>query len=585
MRHILAATLLAALAASAPAQVPPQAPAPLGETIEVSVTNVDVVVTNRAGEHVRGLTKNDFDVYEDGKPQPLTNFASFGDAAKPRRRDATAASRDVAAPPQGARAATAADAPVARTIILYIDRMRLAPHKAQPFFKALRQTLHDTVRRGDRVVIAQWTGRLHIRQEMTDDLTIIDAELDALADESTGLPVDGATDTISMWLSQEQFESEVYGSTGGKTFGLPAAAMRGSLGPLFAAREVMMELRAKTDALEALMTSAAAADGKKILLMTTRDFGFHAGAEFFGGNVPLRYDQELNTATLRDRLTTAANASGFVIYPMFPSGIGTADLGDTAEVSGSDHMALLHQDNNLERGVTRQAVDEQLVMNQSSSLNILAEQTGGAIGIGAAETVKLLQRIEEDLDSYYSLGYRSPHAGGERTHRIEVRMKNRAYRVRARHSVTEKSAAARVRDQVVANLFSDRPPGTIGIHAELGAPVKSGSIWSLPLTIHIPIADLTTLPDRDTANGSFSVFAATGATFGTTSDVMTKSQPFAIRNADLSSSSTSHLTYELELTTDGRADSISIGVMDDVTKEYGLMRLPMPEEIVVHNGQ
>src|SRR2546430_16034556 len=47
---------------------------PVIEKIDVSVVNVDVTVTDRAGYPVRGLTRDDFDVYEDGKPQKITNF-------------------------------------------------------------------------------------------------------------------------------------------------------------------------------------------------------------------------------------------------------------------------------------------------------------------------------------------------------------------------------------------------------------------------------------------------------------------------------------------------------------------------------
>src|SRR6185369_184111 len=46
----------------------------LVESIEVRVTNVDVVVTDKAGNPIVGLNKDDFEIFENGKPQAITNF-------------------------------------------------------------------------------------------------------------------------------------------------------------------------------------------------------------------------------------------------------------------------------------------------------------------------------------------------------------------------------------------------------------------------------------------------------------------------------------------------------------------------------
>src|SRR5687767_11619957 len=45
-----------------------------GETIEVRLHNLDVVVVTRKGELVTGLTKEDFIVKQDGREQTITHF-------------------------------------------------------------------------------------------------------------------------------------------------------------------------------------------------------------------------------------------------------------------------------------------------------------------------------------------------------------------------------------------------------------------------------------------------------------------------------------------------------------------------------
>ncbi|PYQ57250.1 MAG: hypothetical protein DMF58_18745, partial [Acidobacteria bacterium] len=47
---------------------------PVAEKIEVSVVNVDVAVTGADGQPVRGLSAGDFEIFDDGRRQAITNF-------------------------------------------------------------------------------------------------------------------------------------------------------------------------------------------------------------------------------------------------------------------------------------------------------------------------------------------------------------------------------------------------------------------------------------------------------------------------------------------------------------------------------
>src|SRR5918995_5759626 len=63
------------------------------DEIEVSLVNLEVVVTDKKGKSVSGLRREDFQVLEDGKPVEITNFyAETGPApgsapAEPRSLD------------------------------------------------------------------------------------------------------------------------------------------------------------------------------------------------------------------------------------------------------------------------------------------------------------------------------------------------------------------------------------------------------------------------------------------------------------------------------------------------------------------
>jgi hypothetical protein len=47
---------------------------PLTERVTVRTVNVDATVVDASGQPVTGLTANDFEVFEDGKPQSITGF-------------------------------------------------------------------------------------------------------------------------------------------------------------------------------------------------------------------------------------------------------------------------------------------------------------------------------------------------------------------------------------------------------------------------------------------------------------------------------------------------------------------------------
>src|SRR5690349_4759065 len=97
------------------------AAAQLVESIEVRVANVDVVVTDRAGKPVHGLTKDDFELFENGKLQPITNFYELRETPA----EAAAAGGQVTLP-----AATPPPADLQRRrVVIFIDQEGIAPNR------------------------------------------------------------------------------------------------------------------------------------------------------------------------------------------------------------------------------------------------------------------------------------------------------------------------------------------------------------------------------------------------------------------------------------------------------------------------
>ena len=102
----------------------------LSETIEVRVANVDVVVTDRQGHPIRGLTKDDFEVYENKKRQPITNFYAVTGG---RTILADGSEISLSSPPAPAAAAEIPAALKAKYVV-YVDNLNIHPlHRTRVF--------------------------------------------------------------------------------------------------------------------------------------------------------------------------------------------------------------------------------------------------------------------------------------------------------------------------------------------------------------------------------------------------------------------------------------------------------------------
>jgi Ca-activated chloride channel homolog len=77
--HLACAAAIAVLVTVAPAVLPGQQPIRIG----VDLVNFGVVVTDRRGAPISGLTKDDFEVIERGKPQQIQFFSAGGEAIAP----------------------------------------------------------------------------------------------------------------------------------------------------------------------------------------------------------------------------------------------------------------------------------------------------------------------------------------------------------------------------------------------------------------------------------------------------------------------------------------------------------------------
>jgi len=539
---------------------PPQQALPtLGETIEVSIVNVDVFVTDKAGRRIRGLRQDDFEIYENGVKQPLSNFAEYVSSSAPLP----------AARGEGGQRPGEESAPEdqRRTIVVFVERFRLPKVKADPLFGSIRKLLHESLRPGDAATIVTWhNGQLSTLQGYTDDMAALDRALDTLVKQNTAVTRDEYAETRAEADDVEDFETDAQsfarrvGGDGAVAMMREGAEDMKSINGRTDAIRARADLEAKIRSINALIRSMAGFDGKRVMLMATHRLSKLAGAEFFWANgVEETLDgvdrMELDTSRFIRSLFETANANGVAVYPMFPEGLGS--------VAGS-----VTPQGRRQRGGSA-AYEYFIQDNEVPVLTEVAHHTGGTAAWGSNEAAELISSVRDDFENYYSLAYRTTPRSLDKARTIEVRTvdKERKLRVRARSQVIEKSDVTRMEDHVLASLFRPAAGATLQFAVRVGAPRANRR---LPVTIRVPIAALTLLPNGPNQSGGFSVYIAWGSKIGGISDASHQRQLFHIPNADVDRAKKSYYTYEFELETVPHTERLSIGLVDEVSREYGV---------------
>lgn len=176
----LALILLLGVSAFAQQQLPPAS-----ETIDVSIINLDVFVTDKKGNRVYGLTAGDFEIRENGQVQPISNFAEY--APQTKLVDGAIEVEGTAAETALPSSATVGAVPPAkRTIVIFVDLVPRPSARVREVFAGLRDFVQKAVRPGDSATVVAFDVRLSTRQAFTDDQAALSVALAKLEEESIG---------------------------------------------------------------------------------------------------------------------------------------------------------------------------------------------------------------------------------------------------------------------------------------------------------------------------------------------------------------------------------------------------------------
>jgi VWFA-related protein len=488
------AALLLAFLLFTPAIV---AQTPYIETFEVRLHNLDVVVTDKKGTPVRGLTKDDFVVVENGATQPVTNFAIYDAQSTVVESMPQAASTE-----SSAAAPTVATVPPPRRFVFFIDDLGVQKMIRQRLLKNLKSFV-EQMREGDLAAVVRPTSQTKIVQQFTGDRAALEKVL-AQAIEESGVSFTGVKQELATLRHRTQ--------TAG-TPGLRFIAKREYADA--AARRVEHRL----GQVRALTSSLGEFPGKKVVILVATGLSSKPGSEAWSLAEILKMnvmeDADWN-AVVPDELDAAADRQDSYNPIIHDLSRPIADLGRSAAANGVTIYAL-EPDVPLDlavrgaaaipvaptkgmqsradpRAELQPAFQMDFLQNGAATMTSLTEITGGRWFRGISSIDDLFRQVSDDVNFYYSLAYR---ATGEvdKPRGVKVSVRNRPdLHVRTRNDVMEKSTDREMTDLVVASLLYPRTVNELAIGVTPGKPQKDRGLYTIPLDVVIPLKNLTFLP-------------------------------------------------------------------------------------------
>ncbi len=528
------------------------------ETIEVNVVTVDVFATDSKGAPVPGLTRNDFELLESGRPQEITNFSEV--------REEVAASP---LPTQETQPLAVIPEERSRKLIFYLDAETLHPFNRNRVFEQIRGFTGTMLRPGDQAMLAVWRGGIHVEVPFTSLVSEFERSLIRLSTEGTGRSMTVLRHRETEQRIRAELDLALQPRSGISIGDAYRNAI--SISRLYA-EQVRTETRAKIVGMNGLLATLAGVEGKKAMIFVGEEFPIRPGIEMFQFvneifEPRIQQSREMVSMStpeahapmetaLIDVVSRAANANGVTIY-MLSASSGT-DLSDTPVES-----------NEL------QSTDTQFLetMNRMTAFQLVAAKTGGLSFAQTPNVERVFDRIERDFDTYYSLGYHmsGPASPGER--RLSVRSKRPGVSIRTRTTYYAKTTRDQMIDRVVAMLYYDGGPGDMEIRVVTKTPKKQGrGKYTVPVNVEIPSSSITLLPNGDKLSGKFSVFVGVSDGKGGISKINQQTQSVSVPVGDAAKLEGKHFTYSVDLLMGRGENIIAIAVLDNVTNMKAFSR-------------
>ena len=475
------------------AQQPPapaQSPTPDQDVIRITtnLVQVDVVVT-KDGKQLTDLKPEEFEIFEDGRRQEITNFSYV---ANEKRIDHSAASGSLAAtsprPAEGSlppRPITREQ--VGRTMAIVVDDLGMSFESMARVRAQLSKFVNEKLEPTDLVAIIRTGGDVGALQQFTTDHRVLQNAVASLKwnpCSRIGLSViDAERSLVAVHPPEGQLTGRMLPDRSPSSAGVKQASAAGDPDLCRETASLYYTIRA----VRFILRGMSDLPGRKSMMLISdnlpteqqeispTDFGFKRPViqdATRNANLIDVWTQSKNYLDGLSKLAEVAIRSSVVIYGVASQRLQTLGPSPADEISYPPLTPTARRRPGQEPDVVTRLIKDRPVelRRNMEGTDLLAKQTGGFMIRNSNDFG--FDKVLEDQGGYYLIGYRPAATTFDRRfHQIKARVKRDGVTVRTRagfYGVTEADAPVRpstIRDRMERALAS--PFGASGIDVRL----------------------------------------------------------------------------------------------------------------------
>ena len=497
---------------------------PVVQKIDVRVVNVDVTTVDGSGKAVTDLTKDDFEILEDGQPQRITNFLLINK------------------PPAAAASRTSTDLQLRRRIILLVDNNYIERTDRDAALRTLDEFVDSNYDGTYEWALGTIGQRLEIVQPFTTDRTAIHA--------ATMRIRKSATTSMHDMFDRSLLDDELYQRSG---LDVPAA---------FESRErTTRNARSLANTAQGLLDTAhafAAIEGRKLAVLLTGAIDLNTTYNAFdtGTDSELR-DTKRSTLKMIEAIVQEANAANMSIHVVRAAGHATA----VAQHDVDNHSSG--------RGVEGMNMTGDSDIADTSPGYTIATGTGGLF-LTSNSVRQSFNTIDAAAGAFYLLGYAPGHAEDEKYHRITVRVKRPGLRVAHRNGYLDLTEDQRLERLLRMRASLLQPAHTVPVTVNVQpAPPPPDGKPVVSILAAMPMMRVSLLPSEGRFTGRVHVYLAIFDAQGKNVGFHHKTQDVALTSAQHDRALADAFRYRMNVRLDHGEFTLAVTLRDDLSNEIG----------------